>query len=239
MLTLTHDVGTPSNIVTSYINQNAEWWSHYKLGIGSIHIERQSEIEKKVKICKENEIEPYPGGTAFEYAVINNAINDYQKKLTSLGIKIIEISNGTIDLPLVKRLDYIKLFLDHDFSVIAEVGRKFDTDGMAPYQWVEEINTLDENGCSLVTLEGRSDQTSGIFRPSGELRAGLVSEIFKFCNTSKLVVEASTLTTQCALMALLGSTVNFGNVPIDKVFELHCARNGLKGETLKFRSAVQ
>ena len=89
-----------------------------------------------------------------------------------------EVSNGTIDLSNTEKAGYIRK-LAAEFKVISEVGFKDSerSERLAPDRWIECIHEDLEAGASLVTLESRESGQSGICRPNGELRFGLIEEI--------------------------------------------------------------
>ena len=95
---------------------------------------------------------------------------------SELGITHVEISDGAIDIPRERKLELIADFA-RDFTVLSEVGSKDAEVVFAPYQWVEWIKEELEAGAWKVITEGREGGTAGIYRPTGEMRTGLVDEI--------------------------------------------------------------
>src|SRR5207253_4826894 len=94
-----------------------------------------------------------------------------------LGLQYFEISDGTIALEHKRKLELIDR-LAHDFTVLSEVGSKDDTGAITPpYLWVEQMRHELDAGAWKVIAEGREAGTAGIFRPSGEVREGLIGEI--------------------------------------------------------------
>ena len=87
-----------------------------------------------------------------------------------------EISDGTITMAHERKLELIER-LAREFTVLSEVGSKDDTRIMAPYRWVELIQTELEAGAWKVIAEARESGNVGIFRHDGEVRMGLIDEI--------------------------------------------------------------
>ena len=81
--------------------------------------------------------------------------------------------------------------------------------------------------------EAREGGTAGIFRPSGEMRTGLIDEIAHAIDFRDLVFEAPTKASQAWFIKQFGPTVNLGNIPPDEVIPLETLRLGLRGDTLK------
>ena len=81
--------------------------------------------------------------------------------------------------------------------------------------------------------EGREGGTSGIYRPTGEMRTGLVDEIAHEIDISSLIFEAPSKSSQAWFVKHYGPGVNLGNIPPDEVIPLETLRLGLRGDTLK------
>ena len=81
--------------------------------------------------------------------------------------------------------------------------------------------------------EGREGGTAGIYRPTGELRTGLVDEIEHSISFHDLIWEAPTKGSQAWFVKHFGPEVNLGNIPPDEVIALETLRLGLRGDTLK------
>ena len=81
--------------------------------------------------------------------------------------------------------------------------------------------------------EGREGGTAGIYRPTGELRTGLVDEIEHSISFHDLIWEAPTKASQAWFVRHFGPEVNLGNIPPDEVIALETLRLGLRGDTLK------
>ena len=103
----------------------------------------------------------------------------------------VEISDGTLDIPRDRKLELIADFA-RDFTVLSEVGSKDAEVVFAPYQWVEWIKEELEAGAWKVITEGREGGTAGIYRPTGEMRTGLVDEIVHEIELDDLIFEAPT-----------------------------------------------
>ena len=75
--------------------------------------------------------------------------------------------------------------------------------------------------------------TAGIYRPTGELRTGLVDEIEHSISFHDLIWETPTKSSQAWFVRHFGPEVNLGNIPPDEVIALETLRLGLRADTLK------
>ena len=120
----------------------------------------------------------YFGGTLFEKFVLQDRFDEFRDLCQSYGCQYVEVSNGTIDLSHIEKAGYVRK-LAGEFKVVSEVGFKDSerSERLAPNRWIECIHEDLEAGAFLVTLESRESGRSGICRPNGELRFGLIEEI--------------------------------------------------------------
>ena len=81
--------------------------------------------------------------------------------------------------------------------------------------------------------EGREGGTAGIYRPTGEMRTGLVDEIVHEIPVESLIFEAPSKSSQAWFIRQFGASVNLGNIAPDEVIPLETLRLGLRGDTLK------
>jgi phosphosulfolactate synthase len=144
----------------------------------------------------------------------------------------VEISDGTLEIPRERKLELISEFAT-DFTVLSEVGSKDTEVNFAPYLWVQWIKEELEAGAWKVVTEGREGGTAGIYRPTGEMRTGLVDEIAHEIDVQQLIFEAPAKSAQAWFVKQFGPNVNLGNIPPDEVIPLETLRLGLRGDTLK------
>ena len=97
-------------------------------------------------------------------------------------------------------------------------------------QWIKE--ELDAGAWKVIT-EAREGGTAGIFRPTGEMRTGLIDEIAHEIDVGDLIFEAPTKAAQAWFVKQFGPEVNLGNIPPDEVIPLETLRLGLRADTLK------
>jgi phosphosulfolactate synthase len=227
---LTHviDKGLGPRAWEDVLETCGDYISIVKLGWGTAYI--TPNLERKLQVLKGKPV--VIGGTFFEAVLAQGKVDEYKRWLTDLGLDHVEISDGVIHLPRERKLELIADFA-RDFTVLSEVGSKDAEVNMAPYLWVEWIKEELEAGAWKVIAEGREGGTAGIYRPTGEMRTGLVDEIAHEISVDDLIFEAPTKGSQAWFIREFGPSVNLGNIPPDEVIPLETLRLGLRADTLK------
>ena len=229
---LTHVMDKGMNIrdIEGMFDTAGEYVDIVKLGWGTSYV--TNNLEKKIALYRFYETPVVCGGTLFEAVYARDRLDEFKAWLVEQRFSHVEISDGTIDIPRERKLELIADFA-HDFTVLSEVGSKDDEVVFAPYQWVEWIKEELEAGAWKVITEGREGGTAGIYRPTGEMRTGLVDEIAHEIDVANLIFEAPTKSSQAWFVKQFGPNVNVGNIPPDEVIPLETLRLGLRGDTLK------
>jgi phosphosulfolactate synthase len=227
---LTHvlDKGLGPRAWEDVLESSGDYIDIVKLGWGTAYV--TNGLERKLEILKGKRV--VIGGTFFEVVYAKGKFDDYKRWLSGLGLTHVEISDGTVEIPRERKLELIADFA-RDFTVLSEVGSKDSEVVFAPYEWVEWIKEEKDAGAWKVITEAREGGTAGIFRPSGEMRTGLVDEIAHSIDFHDLVWEAPTKASQAWFIKHFGPEVNLGNIPPEEVIPLETLRLGLRGDTLK------
>ncbi|HUE29053.1 MAG TPA: phosphosulfolactate synthase [Solirubrobacteraceae bacterium] len=172
------------------------------------------------------------GGSLTELAIAQDQLDRLVAWVRELGLKHFEISDGTIALEHDRKLELIARLAD-EFTVLSEVGSKDDTGAITPpYLWVEQMRQELDAGAWKVIAEGRESGTAGIFRPSGEVREGLIDEIVHEIDPGSILFDAPRKDQQVWFVRRFGADVNLGNVPVDEVLALETLRLGLRSDTM-------
>jgi phosphosulfolactate synthase len=229
---LTHVIDKGLNLrdIEGLFDTAGEFVDVVKLGWGTSYV--TNNLEKKIALYRSFGTPVVCGGTLFEAAVARDRLDEYKRWLVEQRFAHVEISDGTIDLSRERKLELIADFA-RDFTVLSEVGSKDADVVYAPYQWVEWIKEDLEVGAWKVITEGRESGTAGIYRPTGEMRTGLVDEIAHEIDVGELIFEAPIKAAQAWFVKQFGPEVNLGNIPPDEVIPLETLRLGLRGDTLK------
>jgi phosphosulfolactate synthase len=189
-------------------------------------------LEPKLARYREHGIPVVLGGSLTELAIAQDRLEALVEWVKQLGLRHFEISDGTIQLEHERKLELIDR-LARDFIVLSEVGSKDDTGAITPpYLWVEQMGEELSAGAWKVIAEGRESGTAGIFRPSGEVREGLIDEIVHGIQPGSILFDAPRKDQQVWFVRRFGPEVNLGNVPPDEVLALETLRLGLRSDTM-------
>src|SRR6266480_235562 len=229
---LTHVIDKGLNLrdIEGLFDTAGEFVDIVKLGWGTSYV--TNNLEKKIALYRSFETPVVCGGTLFEVVYARGRMDDFKRWLRDFRFSHVEISDGTIEEPRERKRQLIAAFAN-DFTVLSEVGSKDADIVYAPYQWVEWIKEELGAGAWKVITEGREGGTAGIYRPTGEMRTGLVDEIVHEIAVDQLIFEAPAKSSQAWFVRHFGSNVNLGNIPPDEVIPLETLRLGLRGDTLK------
>ena len=188
-------------------------------------------LAAKLKRFRAHDVPVVLGGTLTEVAIAQGRVDRLIDWLRELELTHVEISDGSIALERSVKLELIER-LAAEFTVLSEVGSK-DLDAiMAPYVWVEQIREDLAAGAWKVIAEARESGTAGIYRPTGEVRMGLVDEIAHEIDPEAIVFEAPQKDQQVWLLRRFGFECNLGNIAPDEVLSLETLRLGLRADTV-------
>jgi phosphosulfolactate synthase len=201
-----------------------------KLGWGTSLVTEN--LERKLERYRDHGIPVVLGGTLTEAALAQDRLERLLDWVRELGLKYVEVSDGTIQLPRERKLELIARLSD-EFTVLSEVGSKDDTGAITPpYGWVEQMLAELEAGAWKVIAEGRESGTAGIFRPTGEVREGLIAEIVRDVPPERILFDAPRKEQQVWFVRKFGADVNLGNIAPADVISLETLRLGLRADTL-------
>ncbi len=200
-----------------------------KLGWGTSCVSRN--LDKKLQIYRKWNIPVFMGGTLLEACLLRDQLEHYIETLKQLEIGYVEISDGTVRLSEKRKLELINRLSRH-FTVLSEIGSKDPDEVIPPYIWVEKIEKELDAGSWKVICEARESGSVGVFRPNGEVRAGLIEEITTRISPRNLIFEAPRKEQQAWFVRKFGSNVNLGNIQPSEVIPVETLRLGLRSETL-------
>ena len=187
-------------------------------------------LQAKLDRYREHGIPVMFGGTLTELAIAQNRLDALVAWLHELGLEHIEVSDGTITIEHERKLELIQR-LAEEFTVLSEVGSKDNTRIMAPFRWVEQIESELEAGAWKVIAEARESGSVGIFRHDGEVRMGLIDEIVHAIAPDNILFEAPRKDQQVWFIRRFGPDVNLGNIVPEEVLSLETMRVGLRSDT--------
>jgi phosphosulfolactate synthase len=189
-------------------------------------------LRPKLARYREHGIPVVLGGTLTELAIAQDRLEQLIGWVHELDLAHFEISDGTIALEHARKVEMIAR-LAEDFTVLSEVGSKDDTGAITPpYRWVEQMSAELQAGAWKVIAEGREAGTAGIFRPTGEVREGLIDEIVHGIDSGRIMFDAPRKHQQVWFVRRFGPDVNLGNILPTDVLPLETLRLGLRSDTL-------
>lgn len=231
------DNGTPTRFFIDTIESYADMIDIVKFGWCTSVVTK--DLKKKIDCLLGNNIEYYFGGTLFEKALSQNKLAEFHRFLKKHNCRIMEISNGTLDISVEDKAKYISSFSE-SFHVLSEVGKKDidEADHMPVSRWIEEIVSDLSAGAIKVILESRESGMSGICDAHGNLRADLVEGIsHSSFRMSDAIWEAPNKQLQTSLISTFGPNVNLANIHFEDVIGLETLRLGLRSDTFHLYNA--
>lgn len=227
-LTMVMDKGLSLGEAKNFLSISEGHADIVKLGFGTSFV--TPNLRAKIELYQEHNIPVYFGGTLFEAFIIRNQFDDYLAMCKDYNINMIEVSDGSIEIPHTEKCGYIEK-ISKFATVLSEVGSKDAEHIIPPYKWIELMSAELNAGSSYVIAEAREAGNVGIYRGSGEVREGLVQEILTKIPAEKILWEAPQKAQQLYFLELIGCNVNLGNIAPTEVIPLEAMRIGLRGDT--------
>ena len=190
---LTHviDKGLGPRAWEDVLEVAGEHISIVKLGWGTAAV--TANLRRKLDVLRDKPV--VIGGTFFEVVYAKDKLDEYKSWLQGLGLRHVEISDGTIEIPRERKLELIADFA-RDFTVLSEVGSKDSAVEYSTEQWVQWLQEELDAGAWKVITEAREGGTAGIFDSSGGMRTDLIGEIALAVGPVNVVFEAPTKAAQ-------------------------------------------
>lgn len=228
-ITMVIDNGMGETRARALLEEGAEYIDYVKLGWASSLV--TPGLRAKVAQYQSAGVPVCLGGTFFELAHVKNRVKEYCAFARDLGIGMLEVSDGSIEMEKGEKLRYIES-LARDFRVLSEYGSKDGAVVHAPNKWVRNMIRELDAGAWKSVAEGRESGTAGLFRETTELRSGLVDEIVEEIDPDRLIWETPMKHQQVLFIQRFGANVNLGNIAHDSVIALESLRLGLRMDTL-------
>ena len=228
---LTHvlDKGYSLDQVRQFMEVSQSYVDIVKLGWGTAVV--TPNVKEKIALYQSYGVPVCFGGTFFEVCLRQNKLEEFLGAVRECGMDCVEVSDGTIDMEEDDKLAILRR-LSKEFRVLSEVGSKDESVVITPTRWVDSIKRELEAGAWKVITEGRESGTVGIYRPTGDVKDGLLEEIRNAFDTSQILFEAPIKKQQAWFIKQFGANVNLGNIPPDEVISVETLRVGVRGDTL-------
>lgn len=231
-ITMLIDKGLSPMETENLLENTAPYIDFLKLTFGTAALYQADVLKRKLEIAAHQNVVVYPGGTFFEIAYWQNKIAPFFSKLTELGFKWVEISDGTIQLSPAQRRQVISMALQTGFKVITEVGKKDPEKQPDELSLIKMIKNDLETGVSWVIIEAReSGQGIGIFDSQGGVIEEKLNCFKEGVPQEKIIWEAPLKKQQVKLINEFGTNVNLGNIPPGEALALEALRLGFRSDT--------
>jgi phosphosulfolactate synthase len=240
-LTMVIDKGHGPATTADMLEMCGDLIDHWKCTFGTSAFVPADVLRRKLLLLTAHGILTYPGGTLLEVAIVRGSCRTFMRHAHTLGFSAVEISDGTIPLPLRRRHNVIRCALDHGLTPITEVGKKDPAQQPTAIELAEQALQDLEWGATYVTVESReSGKGIGIYDDHGAVRADAVAAICERMGpqVDRLIWEAPLKNQQTYLIQQFGPNVNLGNIPTGEVLALEALRAGLRFETF-YRIAAE
>ncbi len=209
---------------------------HWKLSFGTSALVPRLTLERKLRLLADHGILTYPGGTLLEAAIVQRHCRDYMEQAARLGISAVEVSDGTIPLPLERRRAVIECAREAGLQVITEVGKKDPGEQPPPAELARQALADIEAGAEFVIIEARESGLGvGIYDAAGAIRSDVLEPLVADLGEAidRIVWEAPLRGQQAGLIRRFGPNVNLGNIAPTEVLALEALRHGLRFETFR------
>lgn len=230
-ITMVMDKGFSLNEAANLIDSSAHLIDFVKLGFGTSVF--TNNVENKIKLYKEANINVYLGGTLFEAFIKQNKLDDYRRLLDKWGLDAIEVSDGSLEMAREDKCKYISM-LSKDRLVLSEVGSKDASKLIKAEDWAEMMEEELAAGSFKVIAEAREGGNVGIYDGGGAIHEDLLDAILLRVKQEDIIWETPNKNQQIWFIKRFGAEVNVGNIACNEVIALETLRNGLRGDTFNF-----
>ncbi|MCF8564961.1 phosphosulfolactate synthase [Alicyclobacillus tolerans] len=235
-LTMIIDTGIPITMMRDLLQLASDHVDFWKFGFASASVSPPERIMDKVTLCQEYGVLAYPGGTSLEIAVTQGVWKDFLKTLWEQGVRAVEVSDGTIDLPLRTRREMIRTANKMGFTVLSEVGKKLPGSFLPVAEQAQMIHGDLNSGANYIIVEGReAGREVGVYDRDGNVRDNDVQALLDILGplSTRLIWEAPLAKQQTYYIKKLGNKVNLGNIkPLDLI-TVESLRRGFRSDTLR------
>ena len=228
---LTHvlDKGLSLEQVRQFLEVSGTYVDIVKLGWGTAVV--TPNVKEKIALYQSCGIPVCFGGTFFEVCLRQGKFDEFLALVDECGMECVEISDGTVAMDEEDKLAILRK-LSKRYKVLSEVGSKDEAVVITPSTWIDSIKRELEAGAWKVITEGRETGTVGIYRPTGDVKDGLLEEISTTFDISQLLFEAPIKKLQAWFIKHFGPNVNLGSIPPEEVISVDTLRVGVRGDTL-------
>lgn len=229
-LTVVIDSGAGYYALDDLLSSAAFTVDFVKFGWGSALVTEC--LNKKIALLREYGVDFWFGGTLFEIAFAQQRFEAFCDWAEEKGARHFEVSCGKLAIAGEEKAQIIRRLAGR-FVVLSEVGSKDSSHETPPYKWIEEIKRELDAGSWKIIAEGRESGRAGIYRDTGDVRQGLITEIVDAgISVENLIFEAPNTVQQLWFLQQFGSNINLGNIRMQDAIGLETLRLGLRADTM-------
>ncbi len=235
-MTMVIDTYLGLQMLRDVLQTSNKYIDHWKCSYGVSAVMPANILHQKLEMLSEYNINTFPGGTLLEAAVIQKNCQSYMVRAKEIGFHSVEISDGTITLPSVRRRNAILCALENGLIPITEVGKKDPTKQPSPDELADQILQDLYWGAEYVIVDARESGCGiGIFDQQGDLKMDVFRKISSAIGKKieKVIWEAPLKKQQVAVIKQIGPNANLGNVNPMDILSLESLRLGLQHESLQ------
>ncbi|HBE80438.1 MAG TPA: phosphosulfolactate synthase [Firmicutes bacterium] len=233
-ITMLIDKGLSEQETANLLEMDAGFVDLLKLSFGTTALYPGEILTRKIQLAATYGIPIYPGGTFFEIALWQDQSQAYFDKLMDLGFKWVEVSDGSLEIPVSQRANAIKRALCSGLRVITEVGKKDNVQQPDEEILIQTAYSDLEAGAVWVIIEAReSGQGIGIYDGKGQVIPEKLEKLSSRLPLERVIWEAPLKSQQAKLINEFGPNVNLGNIPPAEAMALEALRLGYRSDTWK------
>ena len=232
-ITMVADWGVGICRQTDLIKTSGYFIDLAKIVVGLSRILPREVLAQKIKLYKENEIQPFPGGQFLEIAVLQKRVEEYCAAAREIGYEYVEVSDNAITVTPEEKGRIIRQVIGSGLRVIGETGKKVATTDLR--EMIADIQNMLKAGAWKIFVEAKE-----IF--GQELNKGLIKQLADAVDISKLIFEIPLVSVQEVhhyegykmwqwLLEAFGPQVNIANVEFDDPLKLAALRLGIGPDT--------
>ncbi len=232
-ITMVADWGFGLNKQQDLIDTSGYFVDLAKIVVAISRVMPREVLARKIRLYKENLIQPFPGGQFLEIAILQKRVREYCQGALRVGYEAIEVSDNAITLTAGEKGDVIRQAIDSGLRVIGEVGKKVSTTDMG--ELIADIKNTLRAGSWKVFVEAKEIFGEG-------LNEDLIRQLADAVDLSKLIFEIPLVSVQEVhhfqgykmwmwLLETFGPDVNIANVEFDDPMKLATLRLGIGPDT--------
>lgn len=233
-LTMVLDKGLGLGETKDLLDIAGEHIDFLKLGFGTSALYAQGVLQEKIHLVRQYGLDIYPGGTFLEIAAAQGKLGQFLRLAREIGFSAVEVSDGTIAMDPLDRVDAIRRARDLGFTVFSEVGKK-DPGATESCAELASQALMDLTaGADWVIVEAREfGKNVVIYDEAGNLKPGALEAFIRVIpDETKVMWEAPLKEQQQELIMRFGPDANLGNIAPKEVLSLEALRVGLRSDTL-------